>query len=97
MKLKDLIVCSDILAEVKITGVTCDSRQIKEGFAFVCISGTKFDGHNFAEKALELGAAVVITERCLGLNDEITVAGVLPASDDLSGTQDPQFQMQFTS
>ncbi len=82
MKLSALIPIGN-LKDREITGVTCDSRKIKEGFAFICISGTKFDGHDFAEKALELGAAVVITERNLGLEDEITVSDTHAAFADM--------------
>ena len=72
MKLSELIEIGS-LNDCEITGVTCDSRLVKSGFAFVCINGAKFDGHTFAQSALELGAAVVITEKNLGLDREITV------------------------
>ncbi len=83
MKLINLIECSGVLADKEITGITCDSRQIKEGFAFVCIVGAKLDGHKFAEKALEDGAAVVITEHNLGLENEITVSDTHAAYADM--------------
>ena len=73
MKLKNLIDCNKTLGELEITGVTCDSRQVKEGYAFVCIKGTFGDGHNYAQTALEQGAAVVIAERDLGLESQIVV------------------------
>ena len=58
MKLKDLILKVQNLGDIEISGVTCDSRAVKEGYAFVCIVGALFDGHNFAEKAIENGADV---------------------------------------
>ena len=60
-------------AGVEISGVTCDSREVKDGFAFVCINGTTSDGHDFAEKALEQGAAVIIAERDTGLLNQVIV------------------------
>ena len=49
MLLKDLIpVNCNSLGELDITGITCNSREVKEGFAFVCINGTNVDGHTFA-------------------------------------------------
>ena len=48
MKLKNLIECTGAISETEITGITCDSRQVKEGFAFVCIVGAKSDGHDYA-------------------------------------------------
>ena len=40
--------------------VTTDSRKVKPGCIFVAFPGEKFDGHNFAAKALEDGAAFVV-------------------------------------
>ncbi len=73
MKLIDLIECEENLSELEITGVTCDSRKVKEGFAFVCIVGTVSDGHDYALKAVELGAKVIVAERDLGLENQILV------------------------
>ncbi len=58
---------------IEISGITCDSRDVKSGYAFVCINGTKIDGHTFAKTALKDGAAVVVTERDLGIDNQIIV------------------------
>ena len=60
-------------SDCKINGVTCNSKEVKKGYAFVCIKGTGADGHDFAESAVSLGAAVVITQRDLGLDNQIIV------------------------
>ncbi len=73
MKLKDLILNNGNLAEIEILGVTCDSRAVKSGFVFVCIKGALSDGHNFAAKAIENGAAVIIAEHDLGIENQIIV------------------------
>jgi len=73
MKLKDLILNNTDFAELEISGVTCDSRAVKDGFIFVCIVGAKVDGHSFAQKAAENGAAVIIAERDTGLKNQIIV------------------------
>ena len=83
MRLSELIEIGN-LDDREITGVTSDSRLVKPGFAFVCINGAKFDGHTFAKTALEQGAVVVITERHLGLDDEITVSDTHAAYSDMS-------------
>lgn len=74
MLIKNLIpnVCGD-LGEIEVCGITNDSREIKQGYAFVCIQGVTDDGHKYAQKAAELGASVVITERKMGVVNEITV------------------------
>lgn len=62
------------LPEVEITAVTNDSRRVQPGSVFVCTAGRTFDGHRYAQKALDAGAALVVTERPLGLAAEVTVA-----------------------
>ena len=32
----------------ELTGITCDSREIKPGDLFVCLNGFHRDGHGFA-------------------------------------------------
>ena len=83
MKLINLIECKNNLADIEITGITCDSRQVKPGFAFVCIKGAKSDGHDFAERAIESGAAVIIAERDLGLSNQIVVPDTHAAYADM--------------
>ena len=46
-----------------INGVTCDSRLVKPGFAFVAVPGFKRDGAEFVPEALRCGAALVVAER----------------------------------
>lgn len=64
---------SDKFADVAISGIVCDSRQVNKGSAFVCIDGVNADGHKFAETANEKGAAVIIAQRDLGLPNQILV------------------------
>ena len=61
------------LANTAITGVTCNSKKVKSGYAFVCIKGTGADGHDFAKSALESGAGVIITQKDLGIENQIIV------------------------
>ena len=46
------------------TGVNTDSRTIKPGEIFFAIKGENFDGNEYAEKALEAGAAYAIGRDC---------------------------------
>lgn len=74
MLLNDLLInTTSPLRNTEICGITCDSRAVKEGYAFVCIKGTVTDGHEYASAALDKGAAVIVTERKLGLEREVTV------------------------
>ncbi len=73
MKLNQLIECNTHLSGIEITGITCDSRKVKKGFAFVCIIGSISDGHDFAQTALEQGAAVIVAQRDLGIENQVIV------------------------
>ena len=50
-------------ADVEIEDISTDTRTIKPNSLFIALKGANFDGHDFAEKAMELGAAAVMTER----------------------------------
>ena len=48
--------------DTEITGVNIESRKIAAGHLFVAIKGTVTDGHQYIDKAIELGAAAVLCE-----------------------------------
>ena len=48
--------------DIDITGVNIDSRRIKDGHLFVAMKGTQVDGHQFIQKAIQLGAKAVLCE-----------------------------------
>lgn len=62
------------LRDITVTGVTSDNRELEKGFLYVCIEGRSFDGHSCAAKMLEQGACAVVTQRPLGLGNEICVS-----------------------
>jgi UDP-N-acetylmuramoyl-L-alanyl-D-glutamate--2,6-diaminopimelate ligase len=47
--------------------IKSDSRKVNPGDTFVCIRGEKQDGHEYAEAALDQGAALVVVDHDLGL------------------------------
>lgn len=49
----------------EITGICDDSRRVKKGDVFICIRGSRTDGHEKVDEARRLGAAVIVTERPL--------------------------------
>jgi UDP-N-acetylmuramoyl-tripeptide--D-alanyl-D-alanine ligase len=46
-----------------ITGLSIDSRTIREGDAFLAIKGDHFDGHDFVRPALAHGAALAVVSQ----------------------------------
>jgi UDP-N-acetylmuramoyl-L-alanyl-D-glutamate--2,6-diaminopimelate ligase len=57
----------DAGAEAEITGLAYDSRTVRPGTLFFCVTGFRSDGHDFAAQAVKDGAAALIVERPLGL------------------------------
>ena len=49
-----------LTSDPEVELVTTDSREVRPGCIFVAFPGEKFDGHDFAAKALEEGAAFVV-------------------------------------
>lgn len=51
------------LAQVRVTGMTLDSRQVAQGNVFVAIPGDAVDGRHYIDQALQAGASVVLAEQ----------------------------------
>ena len=45
-----------------ITGITNDSREVKNGFLFIAIKGFDTDGHAYINKAIENGAVAILVQ-----------------------------------
>lgn len=68
MKLAELLqgipaVCRTADPEMEISGVAYDSRKVTRGALFAAIPGFTVDGNQFIPKALEAGAAAVLSEQ----------------------------------
>lgn len=50
-------------SDSEILGVAIDSRRIESGFMFAALKGERVDGHDYMNKAFELGAVCCIAER----------------------------------
>ncbi len=70
MLLKDLstyLIASELKGDdqTECSGISIDSRSIQSGDLFVCLPGHTVDGHDFAVKAAEQGAAALVVQRWL--------------------------------
>ena len=79
-------------ASVMVSSICIDSRKAGKGSVFVAVSGTQTDGHLFIDKAIELGAEVIVCERLPEVIDGVTyvqvkdsVAVVSLMADELYG------------
>ncbi len=59
---------------VEILDLTCDSREIGPGWAFVALKGEKVDGASFAPQVVARGAAAVLSESEVKLPDGVAGA-----------------------
>lgn len=75
--------------------VQTDTRKLKEGDLYFALKGDHFDGNNFAEKALEAGAAyAIIDNAAFGQNDRmILVDDVLTTLQQLALYHRRQFDI----
>ncbi|MGI6119112.1 MAG: UDP-N-acetylmuramoyl-L-alanyl-D-glutamate--2,6-diaminopimelate ligase [Desulfosporosinus sp.] len=55
-------------SQVIVRGMSMDSRRVQPGDLFACVPGFQVDGHDFAGKAIDSGAAALVVERFLPLN-----------------------------
>lgn len=64
-ELKQLVTWTylDNPAETMIEGISFSSKEIKQNFLFVCISGYRRDGHDYVNEAIHNGAVAIIAER----------------------------------
>ncbi len=49
-------------ANPEITGLAVDSREVKDGFLFAALPGTRVHGGEFIQFALRMGAAAILTD-----------------------------------
>ena len=55
--------CMVNIPNIPITGISIDSRAIKQGHLFVALKGSTVDGHDYIPKAIDNGAVAVVGDR----------------------------------
>lgn len=71
--------------DIEVNKIEFDSRKIVSDDAFVAIKGTVSDGHDFIEKAISLGAKVIVCETLPGsITEGITYIQVADSSSALA-------------
>jgi len=68
-------------ADILISGITYDSREVKHGSLFFAVKGTRADGHNFISQVIEKGAIAIVCENMpASINDGVTYIKVADSS-----------------
>jgi UDP-N-acetylmuramoyl-L-alanyl-D-glutamate--2,6-diaminopimelate ligase len=84
-------------AAVEITDLAYDSRRVRPGALFLCVSGLRDDGHDYAPQAVAAGAGALLVEHPLGLGvPEVVVDSVRAAMGPLAARfhGDPTSELQ---
>jgi UDP-N-acetylmuramoyl-L-alanyl-D-glutamate--2,6-diaminopimelate ligase len=58
----DLLKRGVSLPDIAVSGISCNSKEVKYNYLFVAIKGNKTDGNEFIEEAIEKGARVIVTQ-----------------------------------
>ncbi|GIQ67962.1 UDP-N-acetylmuramoyl-L-alanyl-D-glutamate--2,6-diaminopimelate ligase [Xylanibacillus composti] len=66
-QLTELLLLSRIAGnpDTEFTGVETDSRKVRPGDLFICITGHRTDGHAYAAQAEQQGASAIVAEKPL--------------------------------
>lgn len=68
-------------ADVRISGITYDSREVKTGSLFFAVKGTRVDGHSFIQQVIDKGAIAIVCEKLPeNVNTDITYIQVIDSS-----------------
>ena len=79
---------------VRVTGLSVDSREVKEGHLFAALPGTKVHGGEFIQYALRMKAGAILTDR----EGAALASDVLGASDvPVVIAEDPREALAFTA
>jgi len=70
-----------------ITGLAVDSREVKEGYLFAALPGTKVHGGSFIDYALRMGATAILTD---ARGAEIAEAALAGSAAALVVVEDPR-------
>ena len=81
-----LLDCTPLQGDINFTGITTDSRQIVPGMLFAALAGQTFDGHDYLQQAMDLGAVAALVDRDVPADlPVLKVTDVLAALGTLAG------------
>ena len=76
MKLNELLTylqVGDMKENPRVTSIEMDSREVKAGSLFICVTGYTVDGHDFVDVAIKNGAVAILSEKPLDVNIPVIV------------------------
>ncbi len=88
-----LVRCIRGSKSLAISGMTGDSREVREGFLFFALRGEQTDGHRYLEDALRRGASAVVSDQ----EFPESLMGIFPNACFLTVSDTPQFAAGFSA
>ena len=61
-----------------------DSRQVVRGSMFICLAGSREDGHDYLAQAIRKGAAVCVVSKHVWVEGDVTVIRVRNTSEAMA-------------
>ena len=80
--------------DVEITGLTVDSREVKQGMLFAALPGARVHGGTFIQYALRMGAAAILTD---STGAQIAAKELAASDAGLIVAQDPRQTLAQTA
>ncbi|MGH1465189.1 MAG: UDP-N-acetylmuramoyl-L-alanyl-D-glutamate--2,6-diaminopimelate ligase [Cognatishimia sp.] len=77
-----------------VTGIAVDSRDVKDGYLFAALAGTRIHGATFIQYALRMGASVIVTDP---EGARIAATEISEADAALVICEDPRQTLAYTS
>lgn len=93
-KLSQLALTARAGRDPEITGMAVDSRDVRDGFLFAALPGTRVHGGEFIQYALRMGAAAILTD---SKGAEIAAAELAASDAALIVVQDPRQVLAYTA
>ena len=80
--------------QARVTGLAVDSREVKQGFLFAAMPGTRVHGGEFIQYALRMGAGAVLTD---AQGARIAAAELAVSQAALIVAEDPRQTLAYTA
>ncbi|GAA6190427.1 UDP-N-acetylmuramoyl-L-alanyl-D-glutamate--2,6-diaminopimelate ligase [Phaeobacter sp. NW0010-22] len=93
-KLSQLALTARAGRDPEITGMAVDSRDVRDGFLFAALPGTRVHGGEFIQYALRMGAAAILTD---SEGAEIAATELAASDAALIVVQDPRQVLAYTA
>jgi len=92
--LSDLGLTARAGREARVTGLAVDSREVRDGFLFAALPGTRVHGGEYIQYALRMGAAAILTD---AEGAEIARAELAASDAALVIAADPRQALAYTA